>query len=71
MDKQYLNYLNFISDVKLEKSHMIFASDYVVLSKKAYEILINYHHPELKIVSFNELVMNDWIKERFLKNDPL
>jgi len=64
--KQYLTYLHFIASIKEKKKSIIFGYDYVVLSKKAYESLINLHHSEIKSFSYDEPQMNDWIKKRFL-----
>lgn len=67
--KNYLSYLSFIESVKREEKSIIFGQNYIVLSKKAYEALIDYYHPELKSVSYDELSMHEWIKNKFLNQD--
>ena len=69
LEKNYSVYLAFIASIKNGDKSIIFGQDYIVLSKKAYEALIDYHHPEIKSVSFDELNMHDWIKLKFLKQD--
>lgn len=67
--KNYSGYLAFIDSIKKGDRSIIFGLDYVVLSKKAYETLIDYHHPEIKSSSFDEPFMHDWIKQKFLEQD--
>lgn len=67
--KNYESYLHFIESVKRGEKSIVFGPDYVVLSKAGYENLIDYHHPEIKSISYDEMSMHNWFKKRFITPD--
>ncbi len=64
--KRYLNYLRFIDDIQKDNKSIIFGPNYVILSNKAYDALINKNHPELESFSYDDSSMHNWLKRKFL-----
>ena len=67
--KQFEQFQKFIDSVKRNEKSIIFAEDYIVLSKEAYDVLIGLHHPEIKPISYDESLMQNWITKRFLDSN--
>lgn len=67
--KGYLLYLQFIASIKRGEKSIIFGKDYVTLSNKAYDSLINKNHPELEPFSYDDSSMHNWLKKKFLEQD--
>lgn len=67
--KNFIIYQQFIQSIKDGKKHLIFGHDYVVLSRKMYDELVNNHtNEEFKSVCYDELNASGWIKNRFTKS---
>ncbi len=64
--KNYLNYCSFIESVKRGERSIVFGMNYVVLSREAYDKMINTNFPEITPISYDGDQMHSWIKERFL-----
>ena len=45
---------------------ILFARDYVMISRSAYDAMIKDQYPDKFEVRYDELDMNNWIKKRFL-----
>lgn len=67
--KSFITYLQFIGSIKRGEKSIIFAQDYVVLSKKAYNALINLNYPELESFSYDDSSMHDWIRRKFIDSE--
>ena len=67
--KRYLNYLHFIDSIQKGDKSIIFGPQYVVLSNKAYDALINKNHPELESFSYDDSSMHDWHRRKFINQN--
>lgn len=63
--EQYELFIRFINDIRSGKNHLIISSDYVVMSRKAYDEFIKRNQPELHSVSYDE--HDNWIKRYFIE----
>lgn len=66
-EKLYLSFLQFLQSIRENKKSIIISPDYIVLSRPAYDALIEQHQKSVFEARYDEPIMEDWILQLFRK----
>lgn len=65
--KLWLMFKECVEQIRSGKKVILFARDYVMISRNVYDKIIEEQYPTQSETRYDEPVMNNWLKERFLK----
>lgn len=67
--KMWRSFLECVEQIKSGKRVILFSRDYVMISRNIYDKIIEEQYPSQKEVSYDHNIMDNWLRDRFLKSD--